>query len=306
MHTPWGEIEVVDSHAHLFSHSFFQALATQKGRTDDVDAVIRELGWERPPKENRLLARRWAEELDSHGVCRSVLMASLPGDEASAAEVVATYPDRFYGYFMCNPLAPDAVDRARSCLDELGLRGLCLFPSMHRFSVQNEDLRPIYELIEARDNVLIFVHMGVLTVGVRRKLGLPSPFDVSFSNPLDLHRVAMEYPKVNFVIPHFGSGFFREVLMLGDLAENIFLDTSSSNSWTKYLTPKLTLQEVFSQALEIYGPERLLFGTDSSFFPRGWNRPVLDAQTQVLQKLGVDEEAARAILGGNLKRLLGE
>jgi predicted TIM-barrel fold metal-dependent hydrolase len=92
--------------------------------------------------------------------------------------------------------------------------------------------------------------------------------------------------------------------MLGDLAPNVYLDTSSSNSWLKYLTPRISLTDVFRQALEIYGPGRLLFGSDSSFFPRGWNAAVIEAQIKILEELQVGAEDARAILGGNLQRLL--
>ena len=93
--------------------------------------------------------------------------------------------------------------------------------------------------------------------------------------------------------------------MLGDLVPNVFLDTSSTNSWIKYLLPDTSLKDVFRKALEVYGPNRLLFGSDSSFFPRGWNRSVFDVQVRVLEELGVTEEATHAILGGNLNRLLG-
>jgi hypothetical protein len=304
MQTPWGEIEVADAHTHLFSYAFFQTLADQRGQPDRVEGLVKELGWEVPPKDNSELAARWVRELDSHFVARSVLMASVAGDENSATEIVRAHPERFYGYFMFNPFSPDAPGRAVHAFDQLGLKGLCLFPAMHHFSVQDARLDPIYELASERSGIVIFVHTGVLTVGVRNKLGLASKFDMSLSNPIDLHRVAMEYPKVKFVIPHFGAGFFREVLMLGDLVENVYLDTSSSNSWMKYLVPETTLKEVFRKALEIYGPRRLLFGTDSSFFPRGWNHTVFDAQTVVLKDLGVEDEVARDILGGNLRRLM--
>jgi predicted TIM-barrel fold metal-dependent hydrolase len=92
--------------------------------------------------------------------------------------------------------------------------------------------------------------------------------------------------------------------MLGDLAPNIYLDTSSTNSWIKYFLPEITLKDVFRKALEIYGPNRLLFGSDSSFFPRGWNRAVFESQANVLRELGVQADAAQAIFGGNLRRLL--
>ena len=145
---------------------------------------------------------------------------------------------------------------------------------------------------------------GVLTVGVRRKLGLPSLFDMRYSNPIDLHAVAMEFPRVNFVIPHFGAGYLRETLMLCDLCPNVYLDTSSSNSWVRYLPERLDLKDVFRKALEVAGPQRLLFGSDSSFFPRGWNAQIFQTQIQALRDIEIPEDHARLILGGNLERLL--
>ena len=59
--------------------------------------------------------------------------------------------------------------------------------------------------------------------------------------------------------------------MLCDLCPNVYLDTSSSNSWMRYEEAHLDLRTVFRRALDVAGPQRLLFGTDSSFFPRGWN-----------------------------------
>lgn len=305
MQTPWGDLEVRDAHAHLFSYSFFEALRSQQPEPGpSVEALVEKLGWLAPPRDNAQLAALWEAELDRHGVSSSVLMASVPGDEQAAADVVSARPGRFHGYFMFNPREAKAVARAQRAFGELGLQGLCLFPAMQRYSVHDEMLAPVFEIASRTPGALVFVHCGVLTVGVRKKLGLPSPFDMSRSNPLDLHRIALEHPSLNFVIPHFGAGFFREALMLGDLCPNVYLDTSSSNSWTKYLTPQPSLDDVFRQALAVYGPGRLLFGSDSSFFPRGWNRAVFDAQVEILERIGVNEDAARKILGGNLARLL--
>jgi len=148
----------------------------------------------------------------------------------------------------------------------------------------------------------IFVHCGILSVGVRQKLGLPSPFDIRFGNPLDLHGVALKFPTVPIVIPHFGAGMLREALMVASLCPNVFLDTSSSNSWIKH-TPGFTLEQVFQTALEVLGPERLLFGTDSSFFPRGWNREVYLQQKAALDGLAVTAAAQEKIFAGNFERL---
>lgn len=303
MQTPWGEIEVRDAHAHFFGLSFFKALARQKA-VSDTAAMVAALSWDMPPDCNEDLAQRWAGELDRHGVAKSVLMASVPGDEAAAGDAVRAFPDRFYGYFMLNPFADGALQRARTAFEDLGLQGLCLFPAMQGFSVQDTGLGALYELASEADKRVVFVHMGVLTVGIRAKLGLPSRFNLSYSNPIDLHRVAMDHPSTNFVLPHFGAGYFREALMLASLAPNVYLDTSSSNSWTKYLTPQPSLQDVFAQALDVVGPKRLLFGSDSSFFPRGWNCTVFDAQCEALAQAGASQSDAEAIFGANLARLL--
>jgi predicted TIM-barrel fold metal-dependent hydrolase len=125
-----------------------------------------------------------------------------------------------------------------------------------------------------------------------------------FSNPVDLHAMALRYPALPFVVPHFGAGYFREALMLADQCPNVYLDTSSSNNWMRY--EALDLKTVFARAIDVLGAGRLLFGTDSSFFPRGWNAAVFEAQVRALEELGIGAQDARAIFGGNLERLMGE
>jgi predicted TIM-barrel fold metal-dependent hydrolase len=123
-----------------------------------------------------------------------------------------------------------------------------------------------------------------------------------FGNPLDLHAVALRFPTLPITVPHFGAGLFREALMLADLCSNVYLDTSSSNRWVHY-TPGLTLEDVFRTAASVIGPSRLLFGTDSSFFPRGWNHEVYNAQVKAMTAAGFDEPARAQILAGNFDRL---
>ena len=302
METKWGEVPVCDAHVHFFSPSFFSSLSQQSGRP--VEELSRFLGW-RTQRSDEELAEVWKAELDKHGVAKAALIASIPGDEDSVAKAVSLYPDRFYGYFMSNPTAPDGIERVQRALDGGHLRGICLFPAMHRYSIQDPRIRPVLEAAAAHTGVVVFVHCGVLTVGVRRKLALPSPFDMSYSNPIDLHAVALEFPKIHFVIPHFGAGYFREALMVCDLCPNVYLDTSSSNSWIRYQPESLDLQTVFRKALEVAGPQRLLFGSDSSFFPRGWHAAIYESQIQALSALEIGAEQARLILGGNLERLMG-
>jgi predicted TIM-barrel fold metal-dependent hydrolase len=301
METPWGALPLSDAHVHFFSYRFFSVLAEQKkGSVASLEPV---LGWELPTEDPRELAATWVEELDHHGVSKAVLIASVPGDQDSVIAAVERFPDRFYGYMMVNPGAPDATGQLQRALDTGHMRGLCFFPAMHRYSIQDESVTKLLDIAAAKTGTIAFVHCGVLSVGVRRKLGLPSQFDMRFSNPIDLHAVALRYPQVRFVIPHFGAGYLREALMLCDLCPNVYLDTSSSNSWMRYEEAHLDLRAVFRRALDVAGPKRLLFGSDSSFFPRGWNRAVFDAQTKALYEIGVTGEIACAILHDNLQSL---
>ena len=293
--SPWGPIMVADAHVHFFSHRFFSALASQKpGLT--VETVGETLGMHVPPAEPEKFAAAWTHELDRNGVACAALIASVPGDEQSVVSAATAHPDRFFAYAMANPRAwhPENFEHVKAA---------CLFPAMHGYSIHDDCVRPVFEWAEQNRRV-VFVHCGVLSVGVRTKLGLPSPFDMRFSNPIDLHSVALRYPQVPIVVPHFGAGYFREALMLVDLCPNVYLDTSSSNGWIRYQESHLDLRQVFKRTLDVTGPKRLLFGTDSAIFPPGWRHQVFDEQSTALYELGMNVADARAVFGENLLRVL--
>jgi len=279
--------EIADAHVHFLSPAFFRSLAEQK-KVPEVGGL---LGWEIADSPEAL-ADRWIEEMDRRHVAQAMLIATMPNDAASVNAAVARHPMRFGAVCMVNPLLLNAAENVPP--------GVFLFPAMHRYSLHDDRARAVIAAAK-----LVYVHCGVLSVGFRKKLGLPSPFDMRFSNPIDLHAIALEFPDVRFVIPHFGAGYFREALMVADLCPNVYLDTSSSNSWVRYQPEKLTLADVFRRTLDVIGPSRILFGSDSSFFPRGWVQQVYDAQVQALGEAGADAEMVRAILGGNLRALMG-
>jgi hypothetical protein len=288
-----GASPLNDSHCHFFSARFFDSLGG--------DAAIAKLGWE-PPGTPEALSDRWAAEMDRRGVSRAALIASLPGDGASVAAAVRRHPGRFVGFFMVDPTRMDAASSAEEAIDRERLRAICLFPAMHGYAVGDERATRLFDVAATRPGTALFVHCGVLSVGVRKKLGLASPFDMRFSNPLDLHAVALAHPTVPIIVPHFGAGMFRETLMLADLCPNVVIDTSSSNGWIKY-HHGLTLAAVFERALIVAGPDRLLFGTDSSFFPRGWVTDVYEAQSAALDEIGAAAEAKAKMFGLNFDRL---
>lgn len=295
---------ICDVHCHFFSSRFLEILvASDQQRlpaAEHANVIAGLLGWE-PPSTPENLADRWVKELDLHRVSRAALIASVPSDEDSVAVAVARHPTRFVGFFMFDPTAADSGRTLTRALGELGLRGVALFPAMHKYRLDDERVDAVFEAAEGHGAV-VFAHCGVLTVGVRKKLGLGTPFDLRLGDPLSLSAVASRHPRVPVIIPHFGAGFLREALIASDQCPTIHLDTSSSNSWVRYY-PGLTLDRVFRQALQVVGPDRLLFGTDSSFFPRGWQSGVHEAQRQAMAAAGIDGGAREKIMHENFERL---
>ena len=293
-----------DSHCHFFSTRFFERLASDLHDLppgDPAVTVTERLGWQ-PPGTSQALADRWVEELDRHGVVRAALIASTPEDESSVAAAVTRHPGRFVGFFMLDPTREDAAARIERAVTDMRLRCVCLFPAMHRYRLDESRVLQIFESIAAHPGTAAFVHCGVLSVGVRKKLGLASRFDLRLGDPLAVQAVASAFPQVPIIIPHFGAGLFRETLMAADTARNIYIDTSSSNGWIRYHAA-LTLPDVFRRSLDVVGPDRLLFGTDSSFFPRGWQRGVFDLQKTALESIGADDTTQQKIFGGNFDKL---
>jgi uncharacterized protein len=290
-----------DAHCHFFSEGFFSALAYQRGRSESPSDLTNELGWEAPgPARN--VADRWVRELDEHGVSRAAIIGSVSRDEAMVAEAVAQHPSRLVGFFMVDPSAADAVERTRRGLSEFGLRAVCLFPAMHHVPLHDARVLRLIEVISGHPGAAVFIHCGALSMGVRAKLGLPSRFDLRLGDPLEVQPLATAYPQVPFIIPHFGAGRFQEALFTADACPNVHFDTSSSNSWIKY-TPGLTLEGVFRAALNVVGPKRILFGSDSSFFPRGWQSGIFEEQRRVLENLKVSASDEALIFGGNFDRM---
>jgi len=286
-----------DAHCHFFSSRFLELLAPDAG---GAEALAARLEWE-PPGTATDLGDRWAVELDRHEVSRAALIASIPGDAVSVAEAVAHHPHRFVGFFMHNPAAASADAALERALKELHMRGVCLFPAMHGYRLDDEAVERVFKAA-ATHGAAVFVHCGVLTVGVRQKLGLPSRFDLRLGDPLALARMAVGFPQVPVIVPHFGAGFFRESLIAADQCPTIHFDTSSSNSWIRFHSG-LTLESVFGSTIAVVGPSRLLFGTDSSFFPRGWQKGIYEQHLRAMTAAGISADDRTLILGANFDRL---
>ena len=298
------KLKIIDAHTHFFSYQWFEFFLNlardQFAENEGVEALAARLGWEPPPRQPEELGRRWVAEQEKYGLTAQVLFASKLNDAEQLAVAVQACPQRLIGYVLVDPTQPSVREQVHYSLHILGMKGILMFPAMHHFHAHEQNVYPVYEEAAAAQ-VPVFLHFGLFNLPIYDKLGIPSPVDLSYSNPRDLREPAQEFSDVNFIVPHFGCGRFEEALEVAAACPNVYFDTSSSNAW---IEPPLTLTEVFRRSLEVLGPRRLLFGTDSSFFPRGWRKEIFDRQKAILDELGVSDSDQALIFGGNVARIL--
>ena len=290
-------LEVVDSHAHFLPYSTFQTMIAEQGTATMRKRLrsrsgLREVEVPGPEED---LAARWVAELDRYGVTRIGMMVS-PDAWEEFAQAMHRFPGRFYGYALLDPTKRGMEEQAKRAVRELGFHAFKLYPVVHCFHTYGEEAYRVYRLAEEL-GVPVLHHFGI-SIGPR--------VDLRYGNPLDLQPVARDFPDVQLGIAHLGAGMFREALLLMYQTDNIYLDTSGSNIWMRYQPCHLDLEEVLRRALEAAGPERIVFGTDSSVFPRGFRIDVLESQLHAFLKIGVSRQDLEKIFASNIRRLMGE
>jgi predicted TIM-barrel fold metal-dependent hydrolase len=72
----------------------------------------------------------------------------------------------------------------------------------------------------------------------------------------------------------------------------------------RYLPRPIDFPEVLQRLLDVFGPRRILFGTDSRHASEGYRHWLLRSHRDALEALDVPDDARRAILGGNMAQLL--
>jgi predicted TIM-barrel fold metal-dependent hydrolase len=302
-----GLFKIFDAHVHFYSNSYFKLLIRQKLRRADISTELKNTAAkghiEIPGEDPAQLAKRWVEIIDKWKIERLVLIASIPGDEDALVKAVQTQPDRFTGFFTVDPNSNLLMENAEKRLLKDKLRGIMLYPSLYHISVSDEWLHPLFTLAqEAR--AIVVTQFGKLVIRPREYAGLPTVIDEAFANPIELIPVAKKFPGVRFIIPNFGAGKFEEVLQVGEHCPNVYLDTAGSNSWMSANSPELTLKDVFTRAVKVYGPERILFGSGSGLMPRGYRFDILDNQLKLLQEMRMPITHIKKIFYENLATLL--
>jgi predicted TIM-barrel fold metal-dependent hydrolase len=278
-------MEIFDCHVHIMSEETLQL--TEEWKKHRARVGLPEMELHHIDKT----ADMWLDELDSNGISNAVFLAFHPNNEACLKFI--NHSDRFVGFTAVNPTESGAAAKLEKDL-KAGFKGVKLYPVSRKFHVDDHRANKVYDVCR-KYRAPVMIHFGI-------SLGLGT--DMRYGNPIDLHSVAKEFADVNFIIPHFGAGMMRECLFLSYHCDNVYFDSSGSNSWMRYLPYSLTLRKVFRKFIDVAGIDRLLFGTDSSFFPRGYRKDILGAQAHVLRKLAISKRDQEKFFSGNIRRLL--
>ena len=287
MHFP-----IIDGHMHLVTES----MAQKWRRTEQEETIIKKRreqfnipGYEVYSLEKTI--ELWTQEFEKYNIEKGVFLTFEPHNEELISFVNKS--DKFIGFTSVDPREENAPKLVEDDIRS-GLKGLKLYPVNRAFSVSDERCYPVYEMVE-KLGIPITIHFGV-------SIGYFS--DLRYGNPIDLHPVARDFPGITFILAHFGCGFLREALFLSYQCQNIYFDTSSSNRWIDYLPYHIELKDVFRKSLNVLGADRLIYGTDSNFFPRGYRHNILEEQMAILDSLNVNNEDKAKIFGGNMAELL--
>lgn len=239
-------------------------------------------------------AARWVAELDKYGLERIGFVTGRDNDELS--RVVQMYPDRFVGFAHFDITRDDAAQELERAVTTLGLKGLKLLAPAIPVLINDRSLYPVWETCE-RLGIPVLCHFGMLGAAG----GVSYHPNIS---PAVLEPVARDFPSVDFIIPHFGIQHVTDLLFLCWSCPNVNVDSSGSNQWVRWMPYNLTLDDLFRKFYETIGPERILFGSDSSWFPRGFALRYLQDQIRICRFMNMPHEHLQMIFGGNAARIL--
>lgn len=240
--------------------------------------------------------RLWAEEFGKHPDLEAVVFVTA-GSNDFAGSLVARHPGRFHAYAHHDPELPDAAQRLEHGIRNLGLKGYkILGPKVNR-PISDPSFDPVWEVARSY-GIPVLIHFGIMGAAG----GIAAHVNMS---PLAIHDAARRFPEVPFIVPHFGTGYLFDVLNLCWACPNVYVDTSGSNQWMRWVPYEVSLESLFRKFRETIGASRIIFGTDSSWFPRGFTRSYLETQVRAMADTGYSLDEIDSVLYKNAAFLLG-
>ncbi len=276
---------IIDFHTHIFPPRIKGNRSQYLGRDPLFNTLYSD------PKARLATSRELIESMDRDGVDISVVLNIGWRSHELCVETndyimesVSRYHERLVGFGMIQPLAGKKALAEMERLARGGIKGIGeMRPDIQGFDLADEVMRPIADA--ARDYGLILLTHASEPVGHI----YPGKGDIT---PDVLYRFISKFPDNAIVLAHWGGGlpFYALMPEVKDVMKNVFVDTAAS--------PFLYKKEVFIHIAEIFGEEKVIFGSDFPLIRQG--RLIND-----ILSLPISQRVKDMILGGNAEGLLG-
>ncbi len=195
---------------------------------------------------------------------------------------------RFIGFASVDPLQEGAAKELQNAIQQLGLRGLKLDPALQDFAPHEAKAFEVYEAAEAL-GIPALVHTG---------MSWAPETPLERCHPLLWETPIRRFPKLNFILAHFGWPWVWDAIALALKYPNVYLDTSC----LYYDSPKEFFQFVFSRQVPTTLIERSL--RNKVVFGSNYPRVEIKNMVHAVKSLALTEGCLRRIFIENADRLL--
>lgn len=203
------------------------------------------------------------------------------------AEIVHKYPEQFMGFASVDPWQGKmAVKELERATQELGLKGLKLYPMTQEFYPNDRRFYPIYEKCIELGVPLMF-HTGTTGIGAGAPGG--TGIHLKYTKPIPyIDDVAADFPELTIIGAHPSFPWQDEMLAVAVHKANVYIDLSG---WSpKYFSANLI------QYCNSLLKDKVMFGSDYPMIhPDRWLRDFAEAPFK--------EEVRPKILLENARRL---
>lgn len=186
-----------------------------------------------------------------------------------------------------NTFSQTDVDELRALLEAGAIKALKLYPGYEYFYPADRKLAPAYELAEAFD-VPVMIHSGDTYAPTGK---------VKYAHPLHVDDVAVDFPRVKFLICHLGNPWFRDCMEVVYKNDNVYTDMSGltlgnfTDRFEAYMRQQL--KEMLHWGVE---PTKVLYGTD-------WPLATMESYLQFMDELPLSARDKEMMLHENAAAL---
>ena len=304
---------IIDIHCHLFIEGFRNESTvdptwTPGEHSTEGHKVVQE-------DQRRTRPQTWDPDgsghirrMDKAGIEKSVILhldygllfgeATIPIEQQNkhVSEVVKKHPDRLIWFCGIDPRRKNAVELLEKCVTEWGAQGIKLYPTTG-FLPADKECYPFYERASAW-GIPVYFHMG--------------PEGPPYKNEGNAHaavllRVLVDFPDLTVIVAHLGYEFWRDLIALGKVRENVMCDFCAWQEIAKLNYGQFCY--ILRKFLDDFGRDRVMFGTDApllepSMSTKEWVKMVRNLPHEALEPYRFTHEEVSALLGGNACRLL--